>query len=420
MPFCEWLRIRLSKRDLLLTLLFSLAQVPVFGILNLLYLHRPVADPSAVTFDVQIYFNAATGVLNGQLPYRDFFLQYPPLSLLFFIPPRLMAADLPTYFTWFNVELLVLSWIGLATTAAMARRLGQPLAPTLLVYSLALLAVGSLVPQRYDLAPAVLVALALAAWLSERRGAAWALLALGTLTKVYPALLFPLFTIGEWRRAGLRGIARGWSIFGGLIVLVMLPFLLLASQEILNTVAGQGGRELSIQSTFASLLLAARSLGVPAEIVYRAQLNSWNVIAPHSELVTLAATGLQIFLLALVYLRFLHKRESTDSELVRYSAAAIGVALLASKVFSAQFILWLFPLAFLSGAKPFVWTSALFLASAFLTQLLSPYLFAELKQGASLPLLVALGRDLCLGALSLLLLRTAPHTIPAPRVMPPI
>jgi hypothetical protein len=418
MSFFKWQLIRFSKRDHLLTLLFGIAQIPIFGVLNFLYSHRPVADPSGITFDVQIYFDGATAVLNGQLPYRDFFLQYPPLSLLFFIPPRLFAADLAGYFTWFNVELLILAWIGLAATAAIAQRLRQPLAPTLLVYSLALLAVGSLVPQRYDLAPAVLVALALTAWPSERRGAAWALLALGMLTKVYPALLFPLFTVAEWRRAGKRAVWRGWLIFGGLIGVGLLPFLLLAPRETLNALGGQVGRGLSIQSTYASLLLVSRSIGVPAEIVYHRQLNSWDVIGPHSDLLVLAATALQLVLLGLVYLRFLRAQDSTNPALVRYSAAAIGVGLVTSKVFSAQFILWLFPLAFLSGDKRFVWTSALFLAGAFMTQMLSPFLFGELKQGAILPLLVALGRDLCLVALCFLLLRAAPDPIPAPRVMP--
>ncbi len=127
----------------------------------------------------------------------------------------------------------------------------------------------------------------------------------------------------------------------------------------------------------------------------------------------LAAIGLQLGLLALVYLRFWRAQDSADSTLLRYSAAIIGIGLLTSKVLSAQYIIWLFPLAFLSGDKRFAWASALFLAAALLTQLLFPFLWNDLKQGTALPLIVALGRDLCLGLLCVLLLQATPQRIPA-------
>lgn len=401
------------------SLLLGLAlQAPIFAALGFLYSHRPLTDPTSVNYDVRLYFNAATAVIQGQLPYRDFFFQYPPLALLFFVPPRLFASDLSSFFVVFNIELFVLSCVGLAATAFVASRLGQSLLPTMLVYSLGLIAFGAIVPQRYDLAPAILSVLAIAARLSGRHGWAYLLLAIGTLTKIFPALVFPLFLIQDWRREGFRGITLGTSIFGGTIAAVMLPLLLLSGAETLDTFIGQAGRDVGIASLYASVMLAARSVGVPAKIVYQPDFNTWNVQLPSSEIVVAAATLAQLVIIAFVYLRFARSRDQSHSALVRYSAAAIGVGILASKVLSAQYIIWVFPIAFLTGAKRFSTASMLFLMTAVLTQILYPFLWNDLKQGTLLPILVALGRDTCLAALCILLLRTTTEPPPVLNSIP--
>jgi hypothetical protein len=121
-------------------------------------------------------------------------------------------------------------------------------------------------------------------------------------------------------------------------------------------------------------------------------------------------------LLALVYLRFLRSKDQSIATLISFSATAVGVGLLTSKVLSAQYILWLFPLAFLSGDKRFVWVAALFLATALLTQMLYPFLWDELKHGTANAVLILLLRALALAALCGVLLQASsqsPHTAPA-------
>jgi hypothetical protein len=382
-------------------------QVPVLAALNLIYSLRPVTDPTVVNYDVRLFFDAATAFLRGQLPYRDFFFQYPPLALIFLVPPRWFAADLASYFSWFNIELLILACVGILAATAVADRIGQPLGPTLFVYSLSLLALGAIVPQRYDLAPAIIVVSAIAAWLNERQTTAYLLLAIGMLTKIYPVLLLPLFAIADWRTRGKPAVVRGLLVFVGMILLVLLPFLLLAPRETLTAFGEQAGRGVGIASVYATLLLAARSIGVPAEIAYQQDLNTWNVNVHGAEWLTPATMVLQLLFLALVYLLFLRSSNDARSALVPFAAATIGVGLVTSKVLSAQYIIWLFPLATLVGNTRFVWASALFLATALLTQLLYPFLWDALKQGTTAVLLVALGRDICLIALCMLLVRNS-------------
>lgn len=41
--------------------------------------------------DVAIYRRAGEAILAGEVPYRDFFIEYPPGSLPAFVPPALFA-----------------------------------------------------------------------------------------------------------------------------------------------------------------------------------------------------------------------------------------------------------------------------------------------------------------------------------------
>jgi hypothetical protein len=51
------------------------------------WLHRPLLVGS----DLDVYARYASRIMAGQVPYRDFPLEYPPLSLLAFLPPRVAA-----------------------------------------------------------------------------------------------------------------------------------------------------------------------------------------------------------------------------------------------------------------------------------------------------------------------------------------
>ena len=54
-----------------------------------------------------LYFDFASKVLEGSLPYRDFALEYPPFALLFFIIPRLITSNYWTYAVFYRVEVFI-------------------------------------------------------------------------------------------------------------------------------------------------------------------------------------------------------------------------------------------------------------------------------------------------------------------------
>lgn len=380
-------------------LFFFVLSIPVFAVLDFLYTHQPGFNPDVIPFDVRVYFEAASAILSGKVPYRDWFFQYPPASLLFFVPPRLVAQDLVQYLRLFQLELMLLYWIGLVLTAKIARRLGQSLTQTLFLYSCALPLLGSIVVQRYDLAPAVVVLLTLAAWLYDREGLTWFLLALGILTKAYPLFLLPLFLIAQWRTKGNTALFRGLGMTAFWLALGALPLWWLSNGKMWSDLGLQASRGLEIESTYATLSLVGQFLGVPAEPTYNSQLGAWEVTSPIAAPLQFVAVGLQMMLFIVVCLRWFRTPRLAPEKMLGYSVVMLVVVLLTSKVFSPQYMLWLFPLPFMVGKKKFALASVLFLFAALLTHLVNPFLWTALKQVSALAVGILLLRDVALGAL---------------------
>ena len=51
--------------------------------------------------DLSIYRNAGEAILRGEIPYRDFFIEYPPGALPIFVPPALLTSDKMGYTSLF-------------------------------------------------------------------------------------------------------------------------------------------------------------------------------------------------------------------------------------------------------------------------------------------------------------------------------
>ena len=73
--------------------------------------------------DLEIYRRAGEAVLRGEVPYRDFFLEYPPGSLPAFVLPALLSSGKVGYISAFSSEMALVLVATLALTALAARRI---------------------------------------------------------------------------------------------------------------------------------------------------------------------------------------------------------------------------------------------------------------------------------------------------------
>jgi len=119
--------------------------------------------------DTPVYERYGEAILDGQVPYRDFDLEYPPAALPAFVLPALAQED--DYGSVFEV----LMWAcAVAAIVALGLALAAVEAGTARLYSaicflaLAPLALGTVLLSRYDLWPAALTIAALAAFVGRR------------------------------------------------------------------------------------------------------------------------------------------------------------------------------------------------------------------------------------------------------------
>jgi hypothetical protein len=102
------------------------------------------------------------------------------------------------------------------------------------------------------------------------------------MTKLYPALLAPLFFIYQWRRGGLRSILS--SVFTFLVVLegISIPLLILDAGGFISSFTIQSGRALQLESLYSSLLLLGQSLGIISAQPVQGPI-SLDIVSPLAE-----------------------------------------------------------------------------------------------------------------------------------------
>ena len=317
--------------------------------------------------DVGLYGEYAHGLLDGRLPYRDVFVEYPPGAFAVLTPPALLPEE--AYRHAFKVLMAV---VGLATLlvaalilvrlAAGPRRLYGALAALALVP----LALGPVSLNTYDAWPALLVAGALCALLYERPTLGFALLGFAVTTKLYPAALLPLFCLVAWR----RGLGRALLAFAVAVAAVLLPFAAIGWDGLWGSFEAQAHRSLQLESLGGAVLLAADRLGM-----YDAQVVSGSTAAVSRDLagslpdaLAIATGVLQVAAVLLVV--WLVSRRPVDDERLVASCAATVVAFLAfAKFISPQYLVWLLPVVPLVAAPIGIAASALLALALVLAQL---------------------------------------------------
>jgi hypothetical protein len=306
-------------------------------------LHVPPLSRSQIV-DTPTYQRFGDAVAGGQVPYRDFDIEYPPGALPVFVIPSLAAAD--DYRTVFEVLMLlcglgVVVLVAWTLDAAGASR-DRVLAGSALV-GLAPLALGTVVLTRFDLWPALLGAGALAALVGERDRLGFALLGLAVSAKIYPGVLLPIafLYVARWR--GGREALIGLGVFAGALAAVLVPFAILSPDGFLHAFTEQARRPLQIESLGSSLLLAVSTVsGYEPTVV--SSFGSQNLSGQLPDTLAGLQTAAQVVAVVGVWLLFAISRRRTP-ELLAASAAAVAAFAVLGKVLSPQFLIWLFPLA---------------------------------------------------------------------------
>jgi hypothetical protein len=359
------------------------------------------ADLREGSNDLGIYRETGEALLRGEVPYRDFFLEYPPGSLPAFLTPALLSENEPDFISLFASEMALVLVAALVLTVLAARRLRGPWAwpvPALSFAACALLLYPVAV-SRYD--AVVALTLALAAYGAPLGGRylllAYASLGFGAAAKLVPALATAPLALQR------RGVVRGYATFLVVLALFFGSALVLAGGAFLESFGYHAARGLQVESLAASILIA---LGLVSGVAF--EYGAFEVRGVGDDLaasVSVAVTGAWLLITALVMYRKHRVGGFGGAGFPRYAAALILAFMLGSKVLSPQYVIWLLPLVPLSfGGVAGAGISAVFVAACWATTQVFPTHYADLLSFRSPGPELLLGRNLLLVLLWVLLL----------------
>jgi len=303
--------------------------------------------------DVHLYQGFASAVFDGRVPYRDFFMEYPPGALAVFLPP----AAFSHYNAAFKCLMALCGVATLLLVASLLVRFGVSttrLWVAVLLFALSPLALGPISLNTYDAWPALLTLAALALLLAERDVAAFALLGAAFAAKVYPVVLIPPAAIFVWRVRGRASVLRGLAAFAVVVALFLVPFLVLAPHGLAESFRAQAARSLQVESLFGSLLAVADRTGIySATVVHRTgHVISYDLVGSLPE--TLAVLSSIMQALAVIAVAWLYLRGRDDPRRLALAfAAAIAGFLAFTRFFSPQYLVWVVP--FVPLLEPAAW-----------------------------------------------------------------
>jgi len=286
---------------------------------------------SALYSDVHVYVLYGSRMAAGQIPYRDFFDEYPPLA-----QPLFLLADASV--VGFKLALTLCGAGALACGVFVLQRIGAPAWRAVVaaaVIAVSPLLVGPIFLNAYDLWPAFLLSLALLLLVRGQTTWAFAVLGAAVAAKVYPAAVLPIFVVATARARRLRALV----VFGAVVVIAHLPFLALGPGGLRHSYVLQAKRGLELNSLGASVLLLT---GHPATA--NQPPGSLNVLGGTAHAFAIVSTLLVLAAIAAATIAYVRGKPLV----VSVAAAVVGLVAF-DKVFSAQYVDWLVPLAPLAG-----------------------------------------------------------------------
>jgi len=339
---CWWAGTRL------LLLLWSLNAVPYFS-------------RGSVLGDVVIYKGWGDTLTGGSFPSGDSQWQYPPGAALVMLLPKLIALIGIGYVNAFFFFALAADAVVFRLLIGQAERIaaetGRPPHQTgLWAWVIGGIALGPIVLMRYDvIVTAVAVAGMLAVVRANGRRSAeraerrtWelrgALLGLGAIVKVWPAVLLLGLPPKERGRRALASAVLGAVAISGLLA-AALP-------GAMSFLGHQGDRGIEVEAVLASPFMIASWFGLPVQTVH--QDGNFQLAGPGTGVVGAAAIFLTLVGFAIVLwwrVRRFDPERWTPALMYDVGFTTLLIMVVTSRVLSPQYMVWLMGLAALCLAE---------------------------------------------------------------------
>jgi uncharacterized membrane protein len=295
-------------------------------------------NPNGVA-DTGLYSLYGTRMAHGLVPYRDFFIEFPPGALVPLVLPALPGSH---YVVWFKIFAALCGAGTIVCLAVILTRLrvtDRSAYLALGVAAVAPAALGAITLNSFDYWPALLITASVAALVADRPKTGFALLGIATAAKLFPAGLLAVALLFVLRRRG-RGSARSaLAAYLTAVAVAFLPFVILGPGGVRFSLRTQFGRGLQLESLGASILTAVHHLGA-YEARYTPNLAYAQFAGSLASAIATVSTV--VMLAAIVLVAWLYGRTAGGNDDFVNAAAATVVAIVAfAKVLSPQYLLWM-------------------------------------------------------------------------------
>ena len=346
---------------------------------------NPRLYSAAVFGDARFYAAKVERMFQGELPYRDVAIEYPPGSVPFTILPGLAVGTGAGYRLAFACEMVLVDAVGLWAATRLARIVDRGRRRIPLAYVLAMVAMGPLLLLRFDLVPAVCVLLAAAMAAEGRPGWAAAALGYGTAAKIFPGVLAPLLVLGlvpamGWRRSLLRTVPPFLAGFG----LTVVPALLLSVRGTADSVLFHVQRGVQIESLWANAIALLDLFGGPQARTVTS-FGAYDLSSSVSDAAKLLSGVATLAMLAgagwLVWRRSRRLGGLGPADWAGAFAIGVFAFMLPTRVLSPQYLVWLCaPMAALAAVlagRRALWA---LVAAALVSQVIFPFRYSQLRR----------------------------------------
>jgi len=224
------------------------------------------------------------------------------------------------------------------------------------------------------------------------------------MTKPYTLVLIPIFFISRIYESKneISTILTELVVFISTLLSISLPFLLISYQGFVNSFVYHAERGIQIETIYSSIVHVFSAFKLISDVRMEFHFGAWELISPISPILsTLTFYLTAAMLLVIYYTLYKSKKKQQGNKSIehkaiplhRVSVMAILTFVLFYKVFSSQFLLWVYPLVPLFCMKPELRSKviiSLFIIIGALTQLVYPLNYVYTENGLWLNTVVVL------------------------------
>ncbi len=341
--------IRFTKDREVLTVLLISSIIMFVSLFICTYGGRGAVD------DVVNFYNYSELIKSGLVPYKDFNFEYPPFALVFFLIPSIFTSDLGTYVILFGAEMIFFVLLTLYFMMKLAEKININRYFVAIIYLFFIMIYFDQMIKKFDMAAAALTFMSFYFFCEKRYNLSYGLMTLAAITKLYPVVLIPILfmmnLLGKEKNK-VPIVLKGSLVCVAICGLVMVPFLMMSVSfsELFSFLTFHSDRGFQVESIMGVIVQCLGYFGLTSVQIVPS-CYTYDVLSPVCDILLpywLPLCGFaMVCVFILIYINI--KRTTMDSNdgnvkrLAIYFISALLLFMLMNKVFSTQYVLWLYP-----------------------------------------------------------------------------